>query len=111
MTPANHGSRFPNIYEMFHNNLISVSQDHYGIAGLVLQLFYYPPLHVSETGDLTAMRFNLYAQVEDAIAHARTKFDVIRIDIGIVNDPSDNECSTVEAHLYLTVTAKDDNDD
>jgi hypothetical protein len=50
------------------------------------------------------MRFNLYAQVEDAIAHARTKFNVCRIDIGIVNEPG--EPSLVEAHLYLSVTEK-----
>lgn len=104
MPISNPSAGFPDIDMMFHNNLISISPSYYGIEGLVLTLFYYPPLHVSETGDLTAMRFNLYAQVEDAIAHARTKFDLLRIDVGIVNALDDP--AVVEAHLYLTVTEK-----
>jgi hypothetical protein len=104
--PVANGSGFPSLDKMFHNSLVSVNQAGFGMAGITLQLFYYPPLHVSETGDLTAMRFNLYAQVEDAIAHARTKFDILRIDVGIVNEPADP--ATVEAHLYLTIAEKEE---
>jgi hypothetical protein len=108
MPVFNPRSDFPGLDKMFVNNLVSANLSDYYPGGILLQLFYYPPLHVSETDDLTAMRFNLYAQVEDAIAHARVKFDVLRIDVGIINEPAEGaHPATVEAHLYLTISEKE----